>query len=188
MIERCLVSDEIKECVQEEAANTMEAALNLDVISLIPGVSLQRDYKPTETPKSLATYRSEHTSAYDRFWQSFSDLINSHSIAINMTELQEEGRGGKKKKVLKYIVVALITVAIVLIPIKLKLIAWVAASALLIGKLALLLASLVGLKILVSKPHEETTYLHYDSHRSDPAHYLAYSGYDLPPGNSIDYN
>jgi hypothetical protein len=64
-----------------------------------------------------------------------------------------------------------------MIPLKLKVIAIMAGTALMIGKIALVLAGLTGLKKLVSHPHEETTHVHYDNHRNDLAsHYLAYSG------------
>ena len=84
-----------------------------------------------------------------------------------------EGRGKKKRKY-GYVLVALATLAAVLLPFKLKAIALMAATALVVGKLALIVASLIGLKKLVSKQSEETTHVHY-GHRSDPeAHYLAY--------------
>uniref|UniRef100_T1I0K3 Uncharacterized protein n=2 Tax=Rhodnius prolixus TaxID=13249 RepID=T1I0K3_RHOPR len=183
--------EQVSECLKDEAANALVTVLkSTNSITLLPGVTLQRrpEEEITELTNSIASTGRTQMSSFDRFWDNWQKFLSSWSVNIQLTGNQdvEEGRG-KKKKIFRYIAVAAATAAAILIPIKLKILALMAASALVIGKIALVLTSLVGLKTLVSKPHEETTHVHYDAHRSDQGHYLAYSGYDLPPGNSVDY-
>ncbi|XP_014283621.1 uncharacterized protein, partial [Halyomorpha halys] len=156
---RCLTSDSPVWCLTEEASLGLARALYSDRVSLAPGIYLTR---------GTAT-------ATDDPWM---DLA-SRSLDLDLsalTDTTEEGRRRKSRRKYAYIMVALATLAAVLLPFKLKAIALMAATALFIGKLALVVASLVGLKKLVGgKQSEETTHVHYGGHRSDPeAHYLAY--------------
>lgn len=81
----------------------------------------------------------------------------------------------KKRKRFAYFFMAIASMVALILPFKLKAIALMAATALVVGKLALIIASLVGLKKLVNKSGDETTHVHYSGHRSDDAHYMAYS-------------
>ncbi|XP_014247593.1 uncharacterized protein LOC106665604 [Cimex lectularius] len=174
VLERCLLKDEMDVCLQEEAASALGKALEADSIPLAAGLSLTKSPGQDDAAEIIDSGRSEPANAYDKIWENLDKLVTSRSLTLRLTDLTE-GRG-KKKKVWAYFGVALATAAAILIPLKLKFIGWMAASAFMIGKVALVIASIVGLKKLVSKPHEETTHVHYDSHRSDNAHYLAYSG------------
>ncbi|BET02744.1 osiris 21 [Nesidiocoris tenuis] len=183
VLDRCLSNDDPTTCLEEEAANALGRALRTDSLVFAPGVSLKRspDVARFDEREGRAV---EQLAPYDKMWYNLEKMLATRSININLGEVVGEARG-KKKKYAQYFAIALATAAAILVPLKLKLIAWMAATALMTGKLALVIASLVGLKKLVSKPHEETTHVHYDGHRSDPnSHVLAYAG--QAPG-TIEY-
>lgn len=180
VLERCTSSnDSPTDCLENAASNALERALKTDDIVFAEGFSLKKS--TDESDLALLNGREArqmegNLSPSDKMWNNLEKFIATRSININLGEIVGEGRG-KKKKYAAYYGIALATAAAILIPLKLKLIAIMAATALITGKIALVIASLVGLKKLVSKPSEETTHVHYDSHRSDPnSHFLAYGG------------
>ncbi|KAF6200913.1 hypothetical protein GE061_005360 [Apolygus lucorum] len=183
VLDRCISNSDPASCLEGEAASALSRAMRSDSISFLPGVTLKRT--PGVTRLDEREGRAvEQMTPYDKMWHYLEKFVFTRSLNINLGEAVGEARK-KRKRFAQYFGIAIATAAAILVPIKLKLIAWMAATALMTGKLALVIASLVGLKKLVSKPHEETTHVHYDGHRSDPnAHVLAYSG--QTPG-TIEY-
>ncbi|KAL1124402.1 hypothetical protein AAG570_001031, partial [Ranatra chinensis] len=175
VLENCLVrAPSITGCLEGEAASVLGRALKQENINLMPGLALQRT---SPDPPQTAEQRAI-TDPSEKLWDNLQKLMATRSININFSQIAEEGRGKKKKKLLEYMMVAALSMAAFMVPLKLKVIALMAISALFIGKIALVLSGLAGLKKLVGHQHEETTHLHYDNHRNDQnSHYLAYSAH-----------
>lgn len=117
----------------------------------------------------------------------FSDSTQLTHLTLECVSLLfiSEGRGGKKKKkeIGQMLATAALTAAIILGPIFIKSIALIAGKALLISKIAIVIAGTIALKKLASQPqHQETETVshHYGrSARSLVASSLTHQPQDL---------
>ncbi|CAH2234560.1 jg18226 [Pararge aegeria aegeria] len=171
-----------------------------DAFSLTDGVTVVRasDLPPeTGAPRSLdpvdkvKNYFETHSLRVEVKGSDVIDTVTSVGRALEDTvssftednDLSEEGRGKKKKaqKILGPLLAAVMLKMMALMPLAIGAIALIAGKALLIGKLALVLSAIIGLKKLLSQQkhvtYEVVAHPQHSSSHSSSHDYAGASGY-----------
>lgn len=110
------------------------------------------------------------------------DTVSSFTEDSDLSE-EEEGRGKKKKaaKIIGPLIGAVVLKMAMLMPLAIGAIALIAGKALLIGKLALVLSAIIGLKKLLSQQkhvtYEVVAHPHHSSSHTSSHDYAGASGY-----------
>jgi len=205
----CLRKDSVN-CVKYKLFAFVDKMIgSKDSIPLADGVTVVKTQAANDgSPRSLDEEKNEDVetmveSRVERFLSSHtlkfdvkgSDIMDSISSAgralsdatdylgITETDAAEESRGKKKKaaKILLPLLLALKLKAAALIPLALGAIALIAGKALVIGKIALVLAAIIGLKKLLSQQksvtYEIVSHPHHSSSSVSSGH-DAWSGGD----------
>lgn len=168
MYENCERSQEIVKCFKVQAAKLFDRAARMETLPLVEGVSLVRRPEsgrafPTSLPEGdLNSLQSDQVDKY--LQMATLKLTQTHRVVINPVTIGDDvGRSlsearGKLKKMIGPIIAGLLVKGGFL-AIAFQAIAIIAGKALLIGKIALVLSAIIGLKKLVSnESHEKTTY------------------------------
>ncbi|CAG9569468.1 unnamed protein product [Danaus chrysippus] len=169
--------------------------------SLTDGVTVVRasDVPPeTGAPRALdpvskmKKYLETHSLRVEVKGSDVIDTVSSVGRALEDTvssfteddnELSEESRGKKKKaaKILGPIIAAVMLKMMALLPLAIGAIALIAGKALLIGKLALVLSAIIGLKKLLSQQkhvtYEVVAHPHHSTSHTSSHDYAGASGY-----------
>nr|XP_026492430.1 uncharacterized protein LOC113398069 [Vanessa tameamea] len=170
-----------------------------ETFSLTDGVTVVRatDVPPeTGAPRSLdpvtkmKNYFETHSLRVEVKGSDVIDTVSSVGRALEDTvtsltedDLSEEGRGKKKKaqKILGPLLAAVMLKMMALLPLAIGAIALIAGKALLIGKLALVLSAIIGLKKLLSQQkhvtYEVVAHPHHTSSHTSSHDYGGASGY-----------
>ncbi|XP_023950839.2 uncharacterized protein LOC112055081 [Bicyclus anynana] len=171
-----------------------------DTFSLTEGVTVVRasDVPPeTGAPRSLdpvdkvKNYFNTHSIRIEVKGSDVIDTVTSVGRALEDTvtsftednDLSDEGRGKKKKaaKILGPLLGIVMLKMMALMPLAIGAIALIAGKALLIGKLALVLSAIIGLKKLLSQQkhvtYEVVAHPHHSSSHTSSHDYAGASGY-----------
>lgn len=175
---QCENADDIIKCFKMQAIKLAGRAIRVQNIKLVDGIAVIRrqNFRESRTfhdEQQRQTSNLNGLSAQridEMLWNAARMLMESHQLQINVprlitygsrevSELIEEGRGkGKKKKYLGPFLAAIALKAGIL-KMAYHSIAIVAGKALIIGKIALVISAIIGLKKLVApEGHEKTTY------------------------------
>ncbi|XP_063369286.1 uncharacterized protein LOC134657654 [Cydia amplana] len=169
MYDTCEKSQEIVKCFKIQAAKLVDRAARMDSLPIIDGISLvSRPEAQRAFPSSLpeGDLNSLESDQVDKYLQlATSKLIQTHRVIISPTNVGADmGRSmnearSKLKKMIGPIIAG-VAIKGGFLAIAFQAIALIAGKALLIGKIALLLSAIIGLKKLVSggEAHEKTTY------------------------------
>lgn len=174
---QCENADDIIKCFKMQAIKLAGRAIRVQNIKLIDGIAVIRrqnfresrtfhdeQQRQTSNLNGLSVQRID-----EMLWNAARMLMESHQLQINVprlitygsrdvAEMIEEGRKGKKKKYLGPFLAAIALKAGIL-KMAYHSIAIVAGKALIIGKIALVISAIIGLKKLVApEGHEKTTY------------------------------
>ncbi|KFB38742.1 AGAP004134-PA-like protein [Anopheles sinensis] len=173
----CEDSDELVKCIKVQALKLTDRALKLPSIKLLDGMSLVRkaDAEVTgtralnePTPSEQELNQLPSAKVDELLFQRAQRFMDGHQLQLNVPRMlvagqQETGRlveeGRKKMK--KYLGPFLAAMAIKggILTMVYHSIAIVAGKALIIGKIALVISAIIGLKKLVTpEGHEKTTY------------------------------
>ncbi|XP_041985531.1 uncharacterized protein LOC121737865 [Aricia agestis] len=163
----CAHSQEITKCFKIQAAKLMDRAARMSNLQILDGVTLVRD-EARNFPSTLpdGDLNSLSSDEVDKLLAaSTSKLLSNHRVVISPARVSAEmGRSfeesrGKMKKMMGPILAGVALKGGFLM-MAFQAIALIAGKALLIGKIALLLSAIIGLKKLVSngEAHEKTTY------------------------------
>lgn len=98
------------------------------------------------------------TALDDMLWTKVNEFINGHQIQMKLLPLIEEARRKKGRRYIWPLIIAL-GVKTVLMLMSYQSVAVMSGAALILGKLALLLSAILGLKKLVSSAHDKSTTL-----------------------------
>lgn len=172
---QCSSSDNIIKCLKMQAIRLTNRALKLQNIKLMDGVSVikRSGYRDNRSFKDNSFDENELNNLTPRklddvLYERASKLFESHQLQVNLPRLMSFGQnevgklieeGRKKKK--KYLGPFLAAIALKAGILKMAYhsIAIVAGKALIIGKIALVISAIIGLKKLVApEGHEKTTY------------------------------
>lgn len=176
--DHCEKSEEIVKCLKIQAVKIADRAIKTENITVMDGLAVVKR-KDAEGPRSLKSQETSEEEARSMSSDQLDSVIaektarffNTHQVSMSMARLLgpsngkenlegmiEEGRG----KLKKYIGPILTAIAIKggFIAMAFQAIAMISGKALLIGKIALVLSAIIGLKKLVSgdEAHEKTTY------------------------------
>ncbi|XP_052868197.1 uncharacterized protein LOC128274131 [Anopheles cruzii] len=172
----CEDSDELLQCIKVQALKLTDRAMKLPSIKLLDGMALvkkadgeSRSFAATESVASEQELAKLPSAKIDELlMQRAQRFLDSHQLQLNVPRMlvsgqQETGRlveeGRKKMK--KYLGPFLAAMAIKggILTMVYHSIAIVAGKALIIGKIALVISAIIGLKKLVTpEGHEKTTY------------------------------
>lgn len=164
------------DCLKSNILSFVDKMLNRkDDIPLAEGISMVRMPNAEEgAPRSI-----ENTDVDSLLFDRLGRFLRTHSVKIDLkgsdilgaiesagrsfediSEDVEESRGKKKKaqKILAPIMMAIAMKAAALLPLALGAIALIAGKALLIGKIALVISSIIGLKKLLGGKEKHVTY------------------------------
>ncbi|VVC35073.1 Protein of unknown function DUF1676 [Cinara cedri] len=186
-------------CLKSKALTALDRAIAKPTVAVANGVSLssragrslQIDASAEEADRAalLAAKDPDHKNALldDMLASRLDTLVSTKTIVLDGSAVQE-GRGKKKqqKSIQQAIMMAGIMAVAVLVPMSFSFIALLTAKALLVSKIALVMASLLSLKKLL-QPHQSTShsievvpephYNHNAEHDAHSSHNMAYSGY-----------
>ncbi|XP_014355281.2 uncharacterized protein LOC106708307 [Papilio machaon] len=169
MYENCEQSQEMLKCFKIQAAKLADRAARMDTLPLIDGVALVRRVDQERAyPSSLpeGDLNALTSNEVDKCLQeATSKLMQTHRVIISPASIGDDiGRSlnqarGKLKKMIGPILAG-VAIKGGFLAMAFQAIALIAGKALLIGKIALLLSAIIGLKKLVSggDTHEKTTY------------------------------
>lgn len=169
MYDSCERSQEIVKCFKVQAAKFIDRAARMEALPVVEGVSLVRNADsgrafPSSLPDGdLNALPSDQVDKYLNL--ATTKLLQTHRVVISPTSIGGDvGRSmnearGKLKKLIGPIIAG-VAIKGGFLAIAFQAIALIAGKALLIGKIALLLSAIIGLKKLVSggEAHEKTTY------------------------------
>ncbi|XP_055616152.1 uncharacterized protein LOC129762167 [Toxorhynchites rutilus septentrionalis] len=172
----CEDSDELLKCIKIQALKLTDRAIKLPSVKLVDGMSIvkkadsenQQRALNEPTLNELELNKLSSAKIDELLYQRAARFMDSHQLSLNVPRLltsgqQETGRlveeGRKKMK--KYLGPFLAAMAIKggILTMVYHSIAIVAGKALIIGKIALVISAIIGLKKLVTpEGHEKTTY------------------------------
>lgn len=169
MYDNCERSQEIVKCFKIQAAKLADRAARMETLPILDGVSLVRR---EELSRAFASsipdgdLNSLSSTQVDKLLEiTTSKLFQSHRLNISPTTVGGDvGRSlNEARSKLKKMIGPIITGLAIkggFVAMAFQAIALIAGKALLIGKIALLLSAIIGLKKLVSggENHEKTTY------------------------------
>ncbi|XP_075148664.1 osiris 7 [Haematobia irritans] len=215
----CLRKDSVS-CVKYKLFNFVDKVLGArDQFALTEGVTVVRspDAPAQDAARSISGNESFESLAMSRI----ASFLNTHTIKVELNgadivnavsstgraledvseglfgsddpNAPEESRGKKKKaaKILGPIIALIALKAAALLPLLLGAIALIAGKALLIGKIALVLSAVIGLKKLLSQEkhvtYEVVAHPHHSSSHSVSGHDSYGSGYSADVGSSGSY-
>jgi Protein of unknown function (DUF1676) len=165
----CEDSDELFKCMKLQALKLTDRALKLPTIRITEGLAIikkddgidSRSMSPTEFDNNMPAEKVD-----DLIVERINKFMDSHEVSVNVPRLLqsadaprliEEGR----KKMKKYMGPFMAALALKggILTMVYHSIAIVAGKALIIGKIALVISAVIGLKKLVTpEGHEKTTY------------------------------
>ncbi|CAG4970438.1 uncharacterized protein LOC123702787 [Colias croceus] len=169
MYDDCEKSEDIFKCFKIQATKFVDRAARMQTLPLMDGVSLVRTTEQGRAfPSSLpeGDLNSLASDEVDKLLHlATSKLLQSHRVVVSPTSVGADiGRSldearGKMKKMIGPILAGL-AIKGGFVAMAFQAIAIIAGKALLIGKIALLLSAIIGLKKLVAggESHEKTTY------------------------------
>ncbi|XP_030034235.2 uncharacterized protein LOC115450374 [Manduca sexta] len=204
---------ELSDCLRKESTSCLKYKFfsyvdkmigQKDNFALTEGVTVVKtsDVRETGAPRSLdpisrlKSYFDTHSLRVEVKGADVIDAVSSAGRALEDTvssfvednEVSEEGRGKKKKaaKILGPLMAALALKMMALMPLAIGAIALIAGKALLIGKLALVLSAIIGLKKLLSQQkhvtYEVVAHPHHTSSHTSSHDYGGTSGYGSDSG------
>lgn len=170
----CENSDEMFKCMKVQALKFTDRALKLSTIKITDGLSIIKKDESESDSRSMNQVEFDNETVMDLPSAQVDDMIvervnkfmDSHEVALNVPRLLtsaetprlvEEGR----KKMKKYMGPFMAALALKggILTMVYHSIAIVAGKALIIGKIALVISAIIGLKKLVTpEGHEKTTY------------------------------
>lgn len=170
---QCENADEMVKCLKVQAIKLAARAIRVPTIQLVDGVSVikRKGYRDSRSmvDNELNGLQQMSSDKIDGLlWSAAQQLMESHQLQVNVPRLITYGQrevsafveeGRKKKR--KYLGPFLAAVALKAGILKMAYhsIAIVAGKALIIGKIALVISAIIGLKKLVApEGHEKTTY------------------------------
>lgn len=162
LYDQCDSKADMWKCFKIQALKIADRASQSRSFGLLEGVSIVRDesaarsFQPTPlNPEKLEMLPSGQIDSL--ILQAITRFLDTHSVEVNVPRLVEEGRGKKGKGYIGPLL-ALAAIKGTFLAMAYKMIAAMAGTALIVGKIALVLSAVLGLKKLLSSGSEKTTF------------------------------
>lgn len=162
---QCAAQSDMFKCLKIHALKIADRALRSKAFSLVEGVNVVREDNEfarslsEESPLSMEKLRQLESDQLDGLLlDTTARFLDTHRIQVNVPRLIEEARG--KDKGMKYMgpMMAMLAIKGSFLAMAYKAIAAMAGTALIVGKIALVLSAVLGLKKLISSGSEKTTF------------------------------
>ncbi|XP_031343127.1 uncharacterized protein LOC116180764 [Photinus pyralis] len=169
VLKQCSSNSNVPSCLADRVASVVEYYATVD-IPIFSGLTLSKIKEPEEVPRTRSLQ-----DGFSRLANAMDVFVDTHSITLGFELSGEDGRqarqkGGKKGTGgMRYIMLALFGMYGIVGSFVTKAAALMAGKALVVSKLALVIASVVGLKKLIESGDRHSSvkvYAHsaYDEH------------------------
>lgn len=161
LYDQCENKPDMWKCFKIQALKVADRALQSRSFGLVDGVTIvkeasARSFQPT--PLNSEKLEMLPSGQIDKLiLNTITQFLDTHTVQVNVPQLVEEGRG-KKGKGYMGPMLALVAIKGTFLAMAYKAIAAMAGTALIIGKIALVLSAVLGLKKLLSSGSEKTTF------------------------------
>ncbi|KAI8424423.1 hypothetical protein MSG28_002921 [Choristoneura fumiferana] len=176
-------------CMKRKTLRALDRSLSTDIVPIAEGVNLVRFEMVDKTgnimPDNFTSMWSEKELEEGEWrtlaMQRMSKVLRTHVIKFDLEEgkttAKVEFRGRRRHQMMVMMMFGIVSIGMVLIPMGFQFLAVLGGKALLLAKMALILASIQGLKKIGPSP------LNYGFYHSYPPydHYEKRSGDDWPP-------
>lgn len=157
----CDTSEDIFKCLKVQAFKIMERALKVDSFNIIEGIQVIRnaEARSLETNQIIPDEKLQQleTSQIDGIlFDTASKFLTTHKIQLDIPKLVEEARGKMMKKYMMPMM-GLMALKGGMMALAMNGIAVMAGAALMIGKMALMLSAIMGLKKLLGNQGQQKT-------------------------------
>lgn len=162
---QCAAEPDMFKCLKIHALKIADRALRSRAFSIVDGVTVVREQNASArslsensplTVQKLEKLDSEQLDGL--LMDTTARFLDTHRVQVNVPRLIEEARG--KDKGMKYMgpMMAMLAIKGSFLAMAYKAIAAMAGTALIVGKIALVLSAVLGLKKLISSGSEKTTF------------------------------
>lgn len=183
---KCQKNDSTVKCLKVQVLKIVQRALQSKSFGITEGLSIVR--ADNEFPNFFNAYlkedqieKLESTEIDELLYNTTAGFLKTHRVQLNLPKLfQEESRGKKNRKRYGGPILAALAIKGLFMSMAFKGIAMMSGMAILIGKIALLLSALLGLKKLVNDNHEQTTFeiVKHPVHSHSHSHSSSHSDFD----------
>ncbi|XP_014272576.1 uncharacterized protein [Halyomorpha halys] len=161
--------EELAVCLKARLVGSLDRVARLQRLEIAPGLAVLRDPASSPSPPptseaalldSLASSRSDDKEAAldSMIADKVASIFEGRYLRIDLTQPTEEGRAGKKRRGVNALLMMMLMMASMMLPLKMGALAMLAGKALIISKLALALAAIVGLKKLLGGDDHQDSY------------------------------
>lgn len=163
LYDQCDSKSDIWKCLKLQTLKVADRALQSRSFGLFEGVSVVSNGDPSGRSFRALPLDSEKLEALSSgqidglIFETLMRFLDTHSLEVNVPKLVEEGRGKKGKEYMGPLL-ALMAIKGSFLAMAYKGIAAMAGTALIVGKIALVLSAVLGLKKLLSSGSEKTTF------------------------------
>ncbi|XP_038220250.1 uncharacterized protein LOC119838388 [Zerene cesonia] len=174
-------------CMKIKTLRALDRSLNLDVIPIADGINLVK-FEVVDRSGNVINADNSSTWSERDFnesdWrtlvlQRMAKVLRTHVIKVDFHEYKTtdevEQRGRRRHHMMTMMMFGIVSIGMVLIPMGFQFLAVLGGKALLLAKMALILASIQGLKKIASSPlnygfyHNYNPYDHLDKRSNDDA-------------------
>lgn len=154
IFKQCDAENHVIRCLKLQTLKGLDRALRMDSLKLIDGITLVRDETArslTVTNESLSEdklHKLELSQIDGVLIETADKFLSSHKVQFDISKLVQEGRGKMKKYMMP--MMAAMAIKGGLMAMAMKGIAAMAGTALMIGKMALMISAIMGLKKLLA--------------------------------------
>lgn len=151
VLDQCDSSDDLSKCLKLQTLKAIERAFRMESLVITDGITVVRDANArsindfNRTEEKLQ--RLNTTQIDGLLLDTTNQLLSTHKIQLDLSKLVEEGRGKMKKYMMP--MMAVMAMKGGLMALAVKGIAVMAGTALMLGKMALMLSAIIGLKKLL---------------------------------------
>ncbi|XP_045532947.1 uncharacterized protein LOC123720396 [Pieris brassicae] len=183
LIERKEYYPKFVQCMKLKTLRAIDRTLNMDIIPIAEGVNLVRFELADQAGNVLTVNGSSSWSDTDlelEDWrtlaiQRIGRVLRTHVIKFEFTDNKllerAEQRGRRRYHMLTMMMFGIVSIGMVLVPMGFQFLAVLGGKALVLAKMALILASIQGLKKIASNPlnygYYPYPYDHYDRRSND---------------------
>lgn len=161
LYDQCENKPDMWKCFKIQALKVADRALQSRSFGLVDGVSVVKEASARSfQPVGINSEKLEMLPSGqidNLLLQTITRFLDTHSVEVNVPKLIEEGRG-KKGKGFMGPLLALVAIKGTFLAMAYKAIAAMAGTALIVGKIALVLSAVLGLKKLLNSGSEKTTF------------------------------
>lgn len=153
LLDQCDSSSDLLKCFKLQTIKVFERALRMETLAVSDGITIVRDVNARSIGNVNNTFTDEklqslETNQIDGLLAETTDeFLSTHKVQLDIPKLIEEGRGKMKKYMMP--MMAAMAIKGGLMAMTMKGIAMMAGTALLVGKMALMLSTIIGLKKLL---------------------------------------